>query len=123
MDADALRAKGFAPANVRPCFIEGWELRLGKRAALAVKTGASCHGMVMELTHEEAAQLYAEPSVAMYRPEAVLAKLADGSMVAALCYNLPIAPGPDEVNPAYAEQLRTLARRLGLPEDYIKRIS
>jgi hypothetical protein len=123
MDADALRAKDLAPINVRPCSIDGWELRLGKRAALAAKPGASCHGMVMELTHEEAAQLYAEASVAMYRPEAVLAKLADGSTTAALCYNLPIAPGPDEVNPAYAEQLRALARRLGLPKDYIERIS
>jgi len=48
--------------------------------------------------------------------------LADGSTIAALCYNLSVAPGPDEVNPVYADQLRSLARKLELPEDYIGRI-
>jgi hypothetical protein len=122
MDAEALRAKGLEPVNVRSCSIRGWELRLGKRAALAANPRSSCHGMVMELTHGEAHRLYAEPSVSMYRPEAVQAQLADGSTIAALCYNLPVAPDPEEVNPVYADQLRSLAHKLGLPEDYIRRI-
>jgi hypothetical protein len=122
MDAAALRAKGLEPVNVRSCSIHGWELRLGKRAALAANPQGSCHGIVMELTHEEAEHLYAEPSVSMYRPEAVQVHLTDGTTLAALCYNLPVAPGPDAVNPVYAEQLRGLARKLGLPEDYIRRI-
>lgn len=122
MDADALRAKGLEPVNVRSCSVRGWELRLGKRAALTANPQGCCHGMVMELTHEEVERIYAEPSVSIYRPEAVQVHLAEGSTIAALCYNLPIAPGPDEVNPVYAEQLRRLARKLRLPEDYIRSI-
>jgi hypothetical protein len=122
MDAETLRTKGLEPINVRSGSIRGWELRLGQRAALAAKPGSTCHGMVMDLTHEQAGSLYAEPSVSMYRPQAVQVYLADGSTIAALCYSLPVAPGPDEVNPVYADQLRTLARKLRLPEDYIRRI-
>lgn len=122
MDADALRAKGLQPVNVCRCSLAGWELRIGKRAALAPAPLGSCHGVVMDLTHEEIEHLYAEASVSMYRPEAVQVSVAEGQTMAALCYNLPIAPGTDESNPAYAEQLRRLARALGLPEGYIERI-
>ena len=76
----------------------------------------------MELSHEEIERLYAEPSVRMYRPEAVVAELADGVQVPALCFNLQITPQPGESNDAYAQKLRDLARRLGLPADYVDRI-
>jgi hypothetical protein len=76
----------------------------------------------MELSHDEIERLYAEPSVSMYRPEAVVAELADGVQVPALCFNLQTAPLPGESNDAYAQKLRDLARRLGLPADYVDRI-
>jgi len=78
--------------------------------------------MLMELTHTEIEQLYSEPSVSAYRPEAVVADLADGSRVPALCFNLPLAPSPEEGNPDYAAKLRDLGRRIGLPADYVENI-
>jgi hypothetical protein len=52
----------------------------------------------------------------------VLAELADGSRVPALCFNPLVPPGPDEANSEYAAKLRDLARRLGLPSDYVEGI-
>ncbi len=77
----------------------------------------------MELSQDEIERLYAEPSVQIYRPEAVLAELDDGSRVATLCFNLPVPPAPDERNEEYAQRLRDLARRLELPGNYIERIA
>jgi len=58
----------------------------------------------------------------MSRPEAVVAELADEVQVPALCFNLPITRQPGESNDAYAQKLRDVARRLGLPADYVNRI-
>ena len=76
----------------------------------------------MELTHAEIEQLYSESSVRAYRPDAVLSDLADGSRIPALCFNLIVPPGPGEGNSEYAGKLRDLARRLGLPSDYVEGI-
>jgi len=65
---------------------------------------------------------YSESRVRAYRPEAVLSDLADGSRIPALCFNLIVPPGPDEGNSEYAGKLRDLARRLGLPSDYVEGI-
>ena len=59
---------------------------------------------------------------ASYRPEAVLAELDDGSRVAALCFNLPEAPGLGERNDVYAQRLRDLAGRLDLPATSVEGI-
>ena len=72
----------------------------------------------MGLSHEEVDRLYAEPSVAAYRPEAVMAQLKDRSCVPALCFNLPPSDEPVVANPEYGEKLRAVADRLGLPADY-----
>ena len=119
MDADLLRAMGFHPANERQARVAGMGLRLGQRAALAQDPTKSVHGFVMELSQEELDRLYANPDVAAYRPEAVTAQLTSGDDVAALCYNLPVPPTPDEGNPEYAAKLRELGRRLGLPSLYV----
>jgi len=118
MDADLLRAKGADPANPRRASVRGYVLRIGQRAALARDDGGRVYGMVMDLTHDEIDRLYAESSVSMYRPEPVLVE----DSYAALCFNLPVAPSADEHNPAYAEKLRELARRLELPEEYVATI-
>ncbi|HYM72399.1 MAG TPA: gamma-glutamylcyclotransferase family protein [Stellaceae bacterium] len=122
MDAQALRAMGLDPVDARPARVRDKALRIGKRAALVASPPDVCHGVVMRLTPAEVERLYAEPSVAMYRPEPVTAELATGSTVAAVCYNLPVAPAAEETNPAYAGSLRELARRLGLPQSYIDTI-
>jgi hypothetical protein len=60
--------------------------------------------------------------VSVYRPEAVSARVADGSVVSALCFNLPTLPSIDERNPQYVSKLRELAERIGLPPDYMASI-
>ena len=122
MDADLLRAKGALPVNIRPACVSGFTLRIGQRATLLRVRDARAYGIVMELTHAEIEQLYSEASVRAYRPEAVMAELTNGLRVPALCFNLLVPPGPDEANAEYAAKLRDLARRLGLPSDYVDSI-
>ena len=122
MDPDLLRAKGLDPARPRRACVRGWRLRIGDRAALEVDSNSVTHGVLIELTHQEVERLYAEPSVGMYRPEAVIAEPEDGSPVAALCFNLPTAPASHQRNPEYAVKLRELATRLGLPAQYVESI-
>jgi hypothetical protein len=122
MDADALRKKGVQPMNPRRCRVSGFRLRIGKRAALVPEPEASVFGILMELTHGEIERLYAEPGVREYRPEAVIAELEDGARIPALVFNLPEPAGPEAANREYAQQLRDLARRLGLPPDYLEQI-
>jgi hypothetical protein len=123
MDPDLLRASGMDPVNPRRAIVRGMRLRIGERAALEMDPDGVVYGVLMQLTHSEIDRLYAEPSVASYRPEAVIAQPDEGPPVAALCFNLPSAPDPQERNPEYAEKLRELGTRLGLPDDYLERLS
>jgi hypothetical protein len=118
MDAESLRAKGFDPVNGRQACVSGMALHIGRRATLVPDPTKCVHGFVFGLTHDEIDRLYAEPSVAAYRPEAVTAQLADRSCISALCFNLPPSNAIEEANPEYAEKLRAVACRLGLPADY-----
>jgi hypothetical protein len=122
MDTDLLRTKGVNPANIRPASLPGFALRIGQRATLLQNPNSIAHGILMELTHTEVEQLYSEPSVRAYRPEAVLCELNDGTRIPALCFNLLEPPGVNEANPEYASKLRDLALRLGLPSDYVDTI-
>ncbi len=122
MDADLLRSKGANPVNVRSASVPGFCLRIGQRASLAPAANSRAFGVLMQLTHDEIDQLYSDPSVRAYRPEAVSAELDDGSRVSALCFNLTVAPSPTESNPDYAAKLCDLGRRLGFPSEYTNRI-
>src|SRR5476651_94827 len=104
MDAEALRARGFHPVNGRQACVSGMALRIGRRATLVPDPAKSVHGVVLGLSHEEIGRLYAE--------------LADRSLIPALCFNLPPSDETVEANPEYAEKLRGVAIRLGLPADY-----
>lgn len=92
MDPQALEARGFRPSDIRQAFVERYALRLGARATLVPSVEGRVYGMIMTLTHDEIDWLYAEPSVSAYRPEPVLAQMADGPAAVALCFNLPTAP-------------------------------
>ena len=118
MDAEALHANGFHPVNARQACVPGMSLQIGRRATLVPNPAGCAHGFVIGLSHAEVERLYAEPSVAAYRPEAVIAQLMDRSCLAALCFNLPPSDEPVQANPEYAEKLRAVANRLGLPADY-----
>jgi hypothetical protein len=122
MDAESLEAKGLHPVNGRQAHVSGMALQIGRRATLVPDPSRSAHGFVFGLTHDEIDRLYAEPSVAAYRPEAVIAQLADRSHIPALCFNLPPSDEIVEANPDYADKLRTVAGRLGLPADYVASI-
>ena len=117
MDEDLLRAKGLDPRDGERAAVEGFALRIGQRASLVPAAGSYVHGFVFSLTLPELDLLYAEPSVQAYKPEAVLARLVSGGVIAALCYNLPEPPPPTERNPAYATKLRAVAQKAGLPAD------
>ena len=74
---------------------------------------------MFSLTLAELNKLYSDPSVAAYRPHAVLARLSDGHSVPALCYSLPNPP-PSEANSEYAVKLRAVAEKVGLPRDGVQ---
>src|ERR1700722_19193877 len=99
MDADALRSSGFHPSNEQQARVEGMILRLGQRAALALDPSQSTYGFVMDLSQEELDRLYSDPSVAAYRPEAVVVRLISGDKIDAVCYNLPVPSKPGGRNP------------------------
>jgi Gamma-glutamyl cyclotransferase, AIG2-like len=122
MDPELLRAKGTNPMNPRRARVRGMRLRIGQRAALEADAGGEVHGFVFDLTHAEIERLYAEPSVAAYRPEAVMAEPDEGGPLAALCFNLPAAPETRERNAEYLRLLRDLATRLRLPGHYVEGI-
>jgi hypothetical protein len=120
MDEELLRGKGLKPEGGELASVEGFALRIGQRAALVPTPGARVHGVVWSLTLRELHLLYSDPSVQAYQPQAVLASLANGGVIAALCYNLRDPPPSNERNPDYAAKLRALAQRIGLPADYIE---
>jgi hypothetical protein len=122
MDREFLREKGFAPTNERVASVQGFALRIGQRATLVPSANHVTYGVVMSLSHDDIDALYSETSVSIYRPEAVLAQYSDGTLAPALCFNLPLPPGPNEHNTEYAARLRALADQLGLPADYVASI-
>jgi len=119
MDQDLLRSKGIVPQAVELASVPGLALRIGQRAALIPDKTGRAHGVVMSLTLAELERLYAEPGVQAYKPQAVLVHLASGGLIAALCYNLPKPPAPDDRNPEYASKLRAVAQKVGLPAEYV----
>lgn len=123
VDERVLRESGVAPVHPRKAFVDGFALRIDRRAALLPSPGARVYGMLFALTHAELERLYAGPGLERYRPEAVLARTADGSATPALCFNLPDATGPDEPNPDYAARLRRILGELGLPSDHVEAAS
>jgi hypothetical protein len=122
MDETLLRDKGMNPVNRRIASAENFCLLIGARATLVPCTNGIVHGVVFALTHGEVDKLYAEDSVSIYRSEAISVRLGDGSVIPALCFNLPSPPGTKERNAQYASKLRTLAERIGLPPDYVSSI-
>ena len=121
MDESLLAKKGISPSQAEVGYVDGFALRIGERATLIRSAGARSYGVMMNISPDEANELYAESSVADYVPESVTVELADGNKVEATCYNLPV----DKVtgtNRVYAEALWEVANSLGLPEHYLAEI-
>jgi hypothetical protein len=118
MDPDVLAGRGIVAPVPRRARAEGWGLRIGRRATLVPAQGEEAHGVVYELAPAELDRLYGQPGLEAYRPETIAVRDLEGARVAATCYNLATAPGPDEANVAYARELREVLIRLGFPRDY-----
>src|SRR5688572_5127696 len=112
MDEALLHAKGITSPNLRVAFVPGFQLRIGSRATLVPIPSERVFGVAASLSHSELERLYSEPSVQAYKPEAVLAHLLNGEILAALCFNLVEPPSAGEHNPEYATKLRALAAQL-----------
>lgn len=121
MDESLLAAKGVRPMESVIGYVEGFSLRIGKRATLLPEANSRSYGVLMKITPEDAAALYSEPGVADYVAEPVVVNLPGNTEVPAVCYNLP-ATKLSGANPEYAKELLTLATRLGLPESYLEQI-
>jgi len=121
MDEDLLAKKGISPSKAEVGFVDGFALRIGERATLIRSADTRSYGVMMNISSDQANELYAENSVADYVPESVTVELLNGSKVEASCYNLPV----DKVtgtNKVYAQALLEVANRLGLPESYLVEI-
>lgn len=122
MDEALLKDKGANPQNCRLASVENFELVIGARATLVPASEKTVHGLLFSLTQTEIDSLYSEPSVSEYRPDPISARLRNGEIVAALCFNLPEPPKARERNPQYAARLKELAGRIGLPAAYVATI-
>ena len=121
MDEDLLRQKGTNPTDRRDAFLKDYTLVIGERATLVPKSGAQAYGLIFSLTETEIESLYAEPSLKEYRPEQVVVNLEDGSVITAVCFNLPALP-EGKATTVYAAKLRELATSLNFPTSYIEKI-
>jgi len=83
MDEDLLRTKGVMATDIRPASVPGFQLRIGNRATLIPAQSGRVFGLIASLSHTELDRLYSDPGLQAYRPEAVLAHLANGETLAA----------------------------------------
>ena len=121
MDEALLDKKGITPGNAEVGYVDEFALRIGERATLVRSAGARSHGVMMNISSDQANELYSDKSVADYVPESVIVELLGGSKAEAKCYNLPV----DRVtgtNRVYAEALLAVASKRGLPESYLVEI-
>ena len=121
MDESLLASKGIKPSRVAVGYVDGYGLRIGRRATLVPEQASRAYGVRMTIQAEALKALYSEESVADYLAESVSVMLPDGTVESAVCYNLPEGQ-LEGTNSAYANSLLVLARKLGLPSDYLQKI-
>jgi len=122
MDSDVLKSSGVHAANPRRAYVDGYALRIGKRATLVASAGARAYGVVFSLTDDEYARLYGVPGLEEYQPETIRVQVLEGDVVLAACYNLREAPRSGEANHEYAARLREVLRKLDFPAEYVDSI-
>ncbi len=122
MDQSLLASKGIRPSRATVGHVDGYGLRIGRRATLVPDESNRAYGVLMTMRTEDLRALYSEESVADYVSESVSVVLRDGTLESAVCYNLPESKLKG-TNSQYANSLLTLAGKLGLPSDYLQQIS
>jgi hypothetical protein len=123
MDQALLEQKGLQVAGSETSRLDGYDLRIGKRATLAACHGHAVYGVVMDIAREGVEKLYSEVGLREYRPETVTVVLDSDQRVDAVCYNLPESTDYTEPNQTYAAELTKLATALGFPEHYVQSIT
>ena len=121
MDESLLASKGASPLKAAIGYVDGYGLRIGKRATLVPDETNRAYGVLMAMRAEDVSALYSDDSVADYVSESVSVVLADGTLESAICYNLPESK-LEGTNSEYADSLLLLAGRLGLPGGYLQQI-
>lgn len=121
MDESLLASKGISPSRATVGYVDGYGLRIGSRATLVPDESNRAYGVLMTMRVEDVRALYSEESVADYVAESVSVVLPDGTLEAAVCYNLPESKLKG-TNSQYANSLLILAGKLGLPNDYLQQI-
>ena len=119
MDAAILAAADVTASDPRRAFVDGYALRLGRRATLVPCESGRAYGVLFSVSGADLTKLYSGPDLRGYSPQIVCATAYGGNVVEAVCYNLQREPGPDERNEAYAAQLRSVLLNLQFPADYI----
>ena len=121
MDKSLLASRGISPSRATVGYVDGYGLRIGRRATLVPDETNRAYGVLMKIRAEDVRALYSEESVADYVSESVSVVLRDGTLESAVCYNLPESKLKG-TNSQYAKSLLTLAGKLGLPTDYLQQI-
>lgn len=121
MDQSLLASKGVSASKSTVGYVDGYGLRIGRRATLVPDHANRAYGVLMTLRAADVRALYSDESVADYVSESVSVVLPDGTVESAVCYNLPKRK-LEGANPEYANSLLILAAKLGLPDDYLQQI-
>jgi len=121
MDQDLLREKGFNPHSMKQACLKGFGLRIGEKATLERAEKESSYGTLIQLESDELERLYGSGGVEDYVPQSVLVTTMTGETIEAVSYILPM----DNImgsNSEYATTLAGIAKKLDLPEGYIREI-
>lgn len=121
MDKALLASRGIIPSRAIVGYVDGYGLRIGRRATLVPDETNRAYGVLMTIPAEDVRALYSDDSVVDYVSEFVSVGLSDGSIEPAVCYNLP-ASKLEGTNSKYANSLLILAEQLGLPSGYLQQI-
>ncbi len=122
MDPDLLLEKGLKPRDVEVVRVNDYGLRIGERATLRSSPGESAYGTLMRLDDRELADLYREPGVADYAPQALYVFDRQENAQEAVSYILPMQRVSGK-NSDYARSLALVAKKVGLPDDYVDEIA
>jgi len=121
MDESLLASKGVRVSKSTVGYVDGYGLRIARRATLVPDHSNRAYGVLMTLRAADVRALYSDESVADYVSESVSVVLPDGTVESAVCYNLPERK-LEGANPEYANTLLILAAKIGLPDDYLQQI-
>lgn len=116
-----LRQKGLNPVEPKLAYVIGYGLRIGERATLVKSAQERSYGSVIQLCKEELDILYGDESVADYVPEDMTATDFNGGTSPVVSYILPMEKLSGR-NEEYAKSLAVVARKIGLPAEYVEEI-